>query len=180
MASVFRGALDFFSRLGIYDVVLPFLLVFTIVFAILEKSKIFGTIESDGNEYTRKNLNAMVAFVTAFLVIGSKQLVSVINQAVANVMLLLVLSIMFMILAGSFHGDEEFSLSGGWNKTFMWIMFVGVVLIFLHALGWLQGLLGYLATYWNSTTVSSLVLIILVIGLMFYITKTPNEAQEES
>ena len=43
--SVFRGIIEFFEKIGIYDVVLPFLLVFTIVFAILEKTKVFGTLK---------------------------------------------------------------------------------------------------------------------------------------
>ena len=38
--SVFRGALVFLDEIGIYDVVLPFLLVFAVVFAIFEKTKV--------------------------------------------------------------------------------------------------------------------------------------------
>ena len=41
--SVFGEAIQFLAKLGIYDVVLPFLLVFTIVFAIMEKTKLLGT-----------------------------------------------------------------------------------------------------------------------------------------
>ena len=37
MANVFRDVIVFFGDIGIYDVVLPFLLVFTIIFAIFEK-----------------------------------------------------------------------------------------------------------------------------------------------
>ena len=66
--SVFRGVISFFGDIGLYDVVLPFLLVFTIVFAILEKTKVFGVEEIEGKKYTRKNLNAMASFVIAFLV----------------------------------------------------------------------------------------------------------------
>ena len=40
-ASGFRGVIDFLGKLGVYDVILPFLLIFTIVFAILEKTKIY-------------------------------------------------------------------------------------------------------------------------------------------
>ena len=61
-----RWVINFFGELGIYDVVLPFLLVFTIVFAILEKTKVFGMEEIDGKKYTRKNINAIVAFVVSF------------------------------------------------------------------------------------------------------------------
>ena len=92
MASVFRNALDFFQEIGIYDVVLPFLLVFTIMFAILEKTKIFG-FEDKEQKYTRKNLNSMVAFVTAFLVVASAKLVAIINETISNVVLLLLLAI---------------------------------------------------------------------------------------
>ena len=77
--SVFRESLVFFDQVGLYDVVLPFLLVFTLVFGVLEKSKIFGTEKTaDGKNgpYSRKNLNAMVAFCTAFFVVASAQLVS--------------------------------------------------------------------------------------------------------
>ena len=40
--SVFRTAIGFLDKLGVYDIILPFLLVFTLVFAILEKTKILG------------------------------------------------------------------------------------------------------------------------------------------
>ena len=62
-ASTLRGVLGFFVDIGIYDVVLPFLLVFTIVFAIFDKTKVLGTEVIDGHKYPKKNLNAIVAFV---------------------------------------------------------------------------------------------------------------------
>ena len=49
--------------------VLPFLLVFTIVFAILEKTKIFGATK-DGE--SKKNINAVVALVLGLLMIAQK------------------------------------------------------------------------------------------------------------
>ena len=39
-ASTFREIILFFDEVGVYDVILPFLLVFTIVYAIFEKTKI--------------------------------------------------------------------------------------------------------------------------------------------
>ena len=59
----FRGVIVFLEKLGVYDVVLPFLLVFTIVFAILEKTRVLGTDDIDGKPWPKKNLNAVVAFV---------------------------------------------------------------------------------------------------------------------
>ena len=81
----FSGVISFFDKIGVYDIILPFLLVFTIVFAILEKTKILGTEKIGDREVTKKNLNSMVAFVMAFLVIASARLVAVINEVMANV-----------------------------------------------------------------------------------------------
>ena len=74
--SVFGGTLVFFHDIGIYDVVLPFLLTFTIVFAMLEKTKIYGTEKDEkGNLVTRKNLNSMTAFVAGFFVVATTAII---------------------------------------------------------------------------------------------------------
>jgi hypothetical protein len=183
--SVFRGTLAFFDKLGVYDVVLPFLLVFTIMFAILEKTRIFGTEKVEGKDITRKNLNGMTAFVTAFFVVASTKLVAIINEVLANTVLLLLLSICFLLLAGSFHsGKEEFFLKGGWKTFFMIMMFVGIVLVFLHALGWLEIIYSYLFFKFDTVVVSSIVLVIIIVVFMIYVTggfekKKKGEGKEE-
>jgi hypothetical protein len=176
MVSTFRGVLEFFVRLGIYDVVLPFLLVFTIVFAIMEKTKVLGVEKTKDGEFTRKNLNAMTAFVTAFLVVASSRLVAIINETMANMVLLLMMSVCFLILIGSFMKEtkEGVFLEGGWQKLFMVIMFVGIVLIFLNALGWLIPMWQYLVAHYDSTAAASVILIGLMVAFVYWITKTPK------
>src|SRR3989338_4862235 len=100
--SVFRGVLLFFDRLGIYDVILPFLLIFSIVFAIFEKTLIFGKEKVGDKSYSRKNINAMVAFVISFMVIASAQLVQLITTVSSHVVILLLLSIFFLMLVVSY------------------------------------------------------------------------------
>ncbi len=173
--SIFRGTLAFFDKLGVYDVVLPFLLVFTLVYAILEKTKIFGTEKFEGREFSRKNLNGMTAFVIAFFVVASTRLVAVINEVLASTVLLLLLSVCFLLLVGSFHtGKEEFFLKKPWNQIFMVLMFIGIILIFLNALGWLQLIYEALFFRFDTVTVSSIVFVIIIVGVLFYITKSPK------
>ena len=175
--SVFRETIDFFGRLGIYDVILPFLLIFTIVFAILEKTKIFGLEELEGKKYPKKNLDARVAFVIAFFVVASSQLVESITQISSQVVILLLLSVFFLILVGSFakETEEGFFLPGGLNTTFMVIMFVGIVGIFLNAIktesgqSWLDFIMEFISTKWNTDWVASLILIGVIIGFMAYV-----------
>ena len=180
--SVFGDSILFLNKIGIYDVVLPFLLVFTIVFAILEKTKILGTEKGKDNaEYTKKNLNSMVAFVMAFFVIASSQLVAVINKTMSQVFILLLLIICFLMLAGSFHAQtkEGFFLDKGFYKnTFMVIVFVSIVLIFLNALGWLQVVYDFLKDKWNTDYVAAIILMAVIVGFMFWIMQDPKDKTE--
>lgn len=181
MASTFRGVIEFFVRLGIYDVVLPFLLVFTLVFAILEKSKVLGTAKApDGNVYTRKNLNSMVAFVTSFLVVASSRLVAVINETMANMVLLLMMSICFLILIGSFMKEtkEGIALSGAWAKFFTVIMFIGLLIIFFNALGWLEPAWNWLMVHYDSTAVASILLVAGMVGFVYWVVKEPGQKKQ--
>jgi hypothetical protein len=170
--TVVRGVLEFFARIGVYDVILPFILVFTIIFAVLEKTKILGTEKVSGTEYTKKNLNATVAFVVSFLVVASTRLVAVINEAMANIVLLVLVIVSFLMLIGAFFKTgEDVSLSEGpWRTSFMVIVLIGVVAIFLNALGWLQDLIDYLDRYWQTDFVGAILLILFIVLFILFIT----------
>lgn len=184
--SVFRESIDFLVRLGIYDVVLPFILVFTIVFAILEKTKILGTEkDSKGVEYTKRNLNAMIAFVMSFLVVASTQLVSVINKTASQIFLVLLLVVCFLMLAGAFHAqsDKGFFLDSKahpfYYSIFMIIVFVSIIMIFLNALGWLDIIYNFAKDNWNKSYIAAVIFIIVVIGFMSYVMQDPKKSAPE-
>ena len=189
-ASGFRGVIEFLGDLGVYDIILPFLLVFTIVFAVLEKTKILGVEKIDGRELTKKNLNSMVAFIMSFLVIASTQLVSVINEVMANVVLLLILAICFLMLVGVFFSDQEFvgiDKIPGWTKAFIIFMFIGVVAIFMNAIkidtdsGKYSVLEIIFSVFqnWNTEWATSIIFLLVISGFMFYIIKDPNTKKEK-
>ncbi len=186
--SVFREVIEFFGDIGIYDVILPFLLVFTIVFGILEKTKIFGLVKLGDQEYTKKSLNSMVAFVCAFLVVASSRLVALINEAVANTVIFLILAVGFLMLVGTFYGEKEdvFTALGKARYWFAGIMGVGIVLVFLHAIrtdndeSWLEWFWEYLQSNWEVKWVASLILLIFVIAMMIYITADKKEPKSSS
>src|SRR5574341_1471553 len=135
--TVLGGVLEFFKELGIYDVVLPFILVFTIMFAILERTKIFGT--EGEKKYTKKNLNAMVSFVIAFLVVASSKLVEAITKVSSEIIVLLLLVVFFLMMVGSFYTSKEIeekgvSLEGAWRTGFMIFIAIAILFIFLDAI----------------------------------------------
>lgn len=182
--SVFRESLVFFDQIGLYDVVLPFLLVFTLVFGILEKSKILGTEKGgDGETYTRKNLNAMIAFITGFFVVASAQLVELIHVLVARVALILVILIFLMMLIASFHeeqGQDGFSIYDSWKGWLSVVVLIAVVLIFLDGVGWLTPAWLYATQFWDSTFMGTLFLFIIVVGFIWYLTSDSSKSESKS
>ena len=183
MATQFRSALEFFERIGIFDVVLPFLLVFTIVFAILEKTKVLGTEEIEGKRYTKKNLNAIAAFVMAFLVVASSQIVEIITTVSANAVVLLFLSVLFLLLVGSFFKEgEPVYLEGGWKMTFMILMFIGILGIFLGAVKtkdgrtWLDSLSDFSSSGGSNEVMGAVILLVVVVlFIAFAVRESPKK-----
>ena len=153
--------------------------IFTIVFAILEKTRVFGTEKVGSETYTKKNLNALASFAISFFPVASSKVVQAVTQISANVVVLLVAAVSFLMLIGSFHqqADEKgFALGGTWQKAFMVIMFAGLAGIFLNAMEtdgrtWLQWSLGWLSDISANIPVAATVLIVGIIAAMVYITR---------
>jgi hypothetical protein len=178
--SVLGNVIAFFDRLGVYDVVLPFLLVFTVVYGIMERSKVFGTHGgTEGEEgSTKKNLNAMVAFVIGFLVVASSKMVEAVSRVSSQMVVLLLLGMFFIMTVGFFYSKEDWAKHElGWPKhAFIVIMFVSLIAIFLGAIRtdsgqtWLEYGWNWLFFYWDSAAIASIILIIGIIIFMKYIT----------
>ena len=175
MSSALSQVIGFFDRIGVFDVVLPFLLVFTIVFAILERSAVLGK-EKDGS--SKKNLNAMAAFVMGFLVVASSRLVGILTRVSSQVVVLIMLSVLFMLLVGTISKDGEPGKEGlppGWKAGFVWINFIVLIFIFLANIttssgtSWLDEVINWINQFWTSAIVGSVILIIGIIIFMKYI-----------
>jgi len=190
--TVLGGVITFFQKIGIYDIVLPFLLTFTIVFAILEKTKVLGVekLKDDkGNdvEYTKKTLNSLAAFVVAFIVVASSQIVEAITTISAQIIIVILLVVFFLAAVGIFYGkDEDVSLEKktGWRTFFMVIVFIAILAIFLNAIkttvdgetvSWLELGVGVLAQFTTNTVVAAIVLLIGVILFMWFVVKEPKK-----
>ena len=175
--TAFGGAIELLEDLGVFEIVLPFFLVFTLVFAYLEKTKIFGTEtykspdSGDTYDLPRKNLNAMVALTIAFLTVASAQLVNVISSIASNAVLVLMLGFSFTLVAGAFHKEEDdgFYLEGTWAQIFMVISFVGIAVVFLEALDWLQIIIDAVLSVQDSDIAASFALFAVLIGFIAYI-----------
>ena len=106
----------------------PFLLVFFIVFAILERTKLFG----EG----KKQLNALTAFVIGLIFVTAVYPVLVVNNLILFLTVALVAIFVVLLIWGFIFGNEKgFEL----NKTLKWILGILAGLAFLAAIFWATG-----------------------------------------
>jgi hypothetical protein len=189
----YRDVIFRLRDIGLLDVILPFMLVFVVIFAILQKTPILGT----GDE--AKKYNLIVALVIGLLVVvphviyggaaGDGELtlttkggrhypdvVDIMNNSLPTIAIWIIAILAVMLLVGMF--DQKLRVSE--FKT--WIFWGAIIIVFyvfavsanwFSAPGWLDWL--------HDRTNQAILLILLVFGLViFYITKKePTEEERE-
>jgi hypothetical protein len=164
------------ERQGFVDVVLPFLLIFTIIFAVLQKTQVLGE--------KKKNFNVVIALVTSLLVIiphvtnrypVDADPIIIINNALPQVSLVIVAVIFLLILIGVFGQDKVFLglAAPGWV---MFISLAIIITIFGGAAGWWDGKFERWMTSVFGPDAIAILVMILVFGIVIsFITSEPSE-----
>ena len=133
----FGDALNALERLGITDIILPFLLIFTVVFAVLQKTKILGA--------EKKNLNVIIALVLGLAVIiphatnaypPGADVVDIINASLPQIALVLVIILGLMIMMGLWGVSPAWK--GPLTGIIMIVSFIVVIAIFGSAAGFIS------------------------------------------
>jgi hypothetical protein len=149
----------FWVRLGVLDVVLPFLLIFTVLYAVLNTSKILG--EKDGQP--KKRLNAVVAVSVALLSVAVLSTVKAVTLIAQYSALALVIIVLFWILSGLL------GIKGFKNKHIGPI--IGMLVMGLLAV-WSLGAWGWIGFEWLKNYVLGPVIIFgVLVLLVWYITR---------
>ena len=130
-----RDDIAYLGRLGLWDVVLPFILVFTIAYAILERTKVLGA----ENGEPKHRFNAMLAVVIGFIVLIAVDTLNVINVFSEMIVILILVAVCIAVIFG-FFGFQEF------HKK--WYFMAIAVLVFGIASLYVLGVFDYLD--WNA------------------------------
>lgn len=119
------------------ETILPFLLVFTIVFAVLQKSKLFG----DG----KKQIDAIVALVVGVLVVSFAGATGIILQMTVFLAVSLVVILVLLILLGAFAEEGKFwGKEGMFPNALKYIAMIVVILAVVIAATYVTGFWEYL------------------------------------
>jgi hypothetical protein len=111
-------------------IILPFLLIFFIIFAILQKTKVLGSDKS--------SLDAFVSFVIGLIVVMAFNYSTVINNLVLFLSLSLVVVFVILVLWGFLSGEEGFKLSE--HKSFRTILLIIVIIAVILGIFWAFGI----------------------------------------
>ncbi|MBI2142972.1 hypothetical protein HYU20_01370 [Candidatus Woesearchaeota archaeon] len=163
-----RTAPEFLVQLeqfGLLDAVLPFILIFAVIFTVTSRTQVLGN---------KKNVHMLVALVISLLVViphvmgtypPGQDVVNIINNALPNISLVIVIIVAALILMGIFLPQATGVPMGG----LLAFLSVGVVVyIFGISAGWWQaggGPFGFL----SNPDVQALVVIILVFAVVIFL-----------
>ena len=189
MATVMDEVLQFLSSLGFFDVLLPFLLFYTLIFALLERTRIFGVekvkVGSGFEELPRKNINAIVSFALAFFAISSARLIGTLHRAIGPILVLALSIVLFLMLISIMSEDKKYIIATGTAKViFIVFVIIAMVIIFLTSIqtdggvSWLEWLWTYATRRTNTGHVGAIILLLLVAGLIAYLGHTPSGGKE--
>lgn len=144
---------------GVYQVVLPFILIFTLIFAVLQKVKLFGP--------NSKNINVVLAILIAFFTIRAAPVVQLINQFLPKVSAIVLVLMMLLLVLGIFGATAD-----GWTG---WPFFLAVLAavvgvgwsVFSSIPGFGGGLPAWLRLSSTDKGILILVGVLLIIVMMF-------------
>ncbi|MBW3013438.1 hypothetical protein KY340_04520 [Candidatus Woesearchaeota archaeon] len=185
----FIEAIRRLNEIGMLDLVLPFLLFFTIIFAALQKTMILGRKGKDGsieNADEVKKYNIVIALVIACLAViphivfndgdltngklggplmGMPNVVEIINNSLPSVAVWVVAILMLLLLIGLF--GIEGAAGASLKKWIVGVAVVVVIYIFVSAAGYLQALPQSMS-FLQDPVNQAVLLILLIFGIIIW------------
>ena len=165
-------AIDFEFITGnssLFEIVLPLVLIFTIIFAVLQSTKILGG---------KKNIDAVISLVFGLFLIRSTKAIEVINAFLPNIALVVIVILMILLLIGVFLGEKT-----EWAHGFKGLAAIIAIVLVL----WIFG-----ETYWksrfgipnifdglSSQTKGILVFIAILIVVIYFVTREGGEKKNK-
>jgi len=123
------NGIEIFRAFGFFNVILPFILVYAIVFGVLLKTGIFGDAKTD----TTRNISNVIALATGFFVISAtdvvEQMIGVIPQATFMLVIVLFLLMIYAMLGLS--ADEGLFGEKSIFGKLKYLSFGVIILVFL-------------------------------------------------
>ena len=182
----FRDVIENMKDIGFFDVILPFLLVYAIVYAVLEKSRIFYLNKGDSEDKNLKGVSMIVSFVISIFSVASLTFVSWTQSFLAYVSFGLIFFVGLMIVLGLIFGDDWivfFKDGDKWNMKVLYVF--GAIIVILGVIFAINSMdidldLDIADTIGNSSSdIISILVIVGIVLILYFISKEDPSKKEE-
>ena len=157
------------------NVIYPFLLIFTLIFAILQRSKVLG----DG----KKQIDALVALSIALISVAFTYATGVITKIVPILAVSAVVLLVFMILYGfvaSADKDKGLILPPSIQWAFMGLIVIVIILGMIWATGQWNTVWGWFLTGGTPSGIATNVLLVVIIAAAMIVVLVPFGKKKSS
>ncbi len=157
MAVDLRAIFAYWESIGVFDVVLPFFLVFAIAYSIFSTTKILKD----------NKINGLISAIIGVLFVQNTYLVGLLQSFIPNVAMLVIVILMFFLIAGTFLGPKQ-------DSTTFAVVGIASIIFVVWALSSSYGApyYGYgLGSYFDDQTIATLVLVAIFVGVIWFVTK---------
>lgn len=162
---------NFLQSEVIQTIVLPFVLIFTLLFAILEKSNLLGP--------GKKQVNAIISFVIAAIFVTFSTQVNWIRQfsvfLAIGIVILFVLMLIWSFAVGTTKGDPFENYT--WMKSGIgWVAIIAVVAAALVITGYWSVVSNYLS---NPDSGSNIIFIVLIVAAIAWVLSSGKSEEKK-
>lgn len=143
----------------VVNILLPFILVFTVVFAVLQKTEILGK--------GKKQIDALVALVMGLIVVAYANATGIIVNLSVFMAVSLVILLVFMILIGITFKQGEFKVEKNIQNVLIAIISIAIVVALLNITGYWDDLVN--AFSGGDSLVVNVISIVLVVVVVWFV-----------
>lgn len=150
------------EQMGMFSYILPFLLIFALVYGILDRTKIFGGSGPDGKDVGTKSVNAIIAVVVGLMALQFQMVSIFFSEIFPRLGVALSVILVALILVGMFMPKKSFAV---------YVMLVPTAVITVMVIAKSFDWTGWFSTsgWWsqNSGMVVGVIFILVVLGIAF-------------
>jgi len=178
MATVYEGIISILETFGFFNIILPWMLTYTLIYGILLRTKVFGdpfSIANPNEARTARSISSVVAFSIATILIGSTSVVLRIREVLPLIILLIIIIFTLILALATIYlptGKIE-------EKYIKWIALFGIilfVLLMLSIFGLFSGsgfsLMGY------ENIIAAFGYLLVFVFVIWLLTKAPSGTKE--
>ncbi len=146
-------------KIGLYDVILPFILIFSISYGLLERNKVLSE---------NKNINAVVSLVLGLLIVAAANLLNMVNLGVTYFVLVIIGLIIMLVITKLVNKD--------WTPG-KWPLGIGFLFLIIIALVLFGNLINWEKLFKFLEPIIPLLIFLAIIGLIlwFVMEKKPKQ-----